>query len=281
MASDGISASGVGALGVRAAGLRVLSSRDNPFIKQLHLLATSARDRRKLGETVLDGAHLIEAALAAGQALKAVVGSDSGLARAEHRALLAAVPATVARYQISDALFAHVSPVDSPSGLLALIDIPAPAAPGVLRDSVVVLERVQDPGNLGTILRTAAAAGIGTVLLSEGCAQAWAPRVLRAGMGAHFVLRIEEQVDVLARLTDYPGRKLATALSAAARPVYDIDLRGAVAWLFGAEGQGLSQALLAAADQCVIIPLAGGVESLNVGAAAAVCLFEQRRQQLG
>lgn len=281
MASDGVSAFSVGALGAGAPGLRVLSSRDNPFIKQLHVLATSARDRRKLGETVLDGAHLIEAALDAGVALKAVVVSDSGLARAEHQALVAAMPATVARYQVSDALFAHVSPVDSPSGVLALIDIPVPPAPGALTDSVVVLERVQDPGNLGTILRTAAAAGIGAVLLTEGCVQAWAPRVLRAGMGAHFVLRIEEQVDALARLADYPGRKLATALSASACSLYATDLRGAVAWLFGAEGQGLSPALLGAADQCVIIPLAAGVESLNVGAAAAVCLFEQRRQQAG
>jgi TrmH family RNA methyltransferase len=172
-----------------------------------------------------------------------------------------------------------VSPVDTPSGLLAIIDLPQSAAPAPLTDSVVVLDAVQDPGNLGTILRTAAAAGIGRVLLGAGCAQAWSPRVLRAGMGAHFVLAIEDGIDACARLQGYPGRCLATALGEGACSLHALDLRGPVAWLFGAEGQGLSPALLARADQRVIIPMAAGVESLNVGAAVAVCLFEQARQQ--
>jgi rRNA methylases len=101
----------------------------------------------------------------------------------EHQRLLGAIAADVPRYQLPDTLFRHVSPVDTPSGLLAIIDLPQSAAPAPLTDSVVVLDAVQDPGNLGTILRTAAAAGIGRVLLGAGCAQAWSPRVLRAGMG--------------------------------------------------------------------------------------------------
>ena len=144
---------------------------------------------------------------------------------------------------------------------------------------MVVLDRVQDPGNLGTILRTTAAAGIGDVLLTEGCAQAWSPRVLRAGMGAHFSLRLREHVDPLALLAGFPGPRLATAPGARARPLYEHDLDRPVAWLFGAEGQGLSPALLAAADARVVIPMAAAIESLNVGAAVAVCLFEQVRQQ--
>lgn len=258
--------------------MKPLTSRDNPLVRRLHALAQSGRDRRKLGETLLDGAHLVRAALDAGWALKAVVVSDTGLLRAEHLALLDAIPVGVARYRLPDPLFRHISPVETPSGLIALIDLPAPAAAPVLTDNVVVLDGVQDPGNLGTILRTAAAAGIRRALLTAGCAQAWSPRALRAGMGAQFVLEIEEGVEALDRLTGYPGRCLATALGEGATSVHDLDLRGPVAWLFGAEGQGLSAALLARADQRVIIPMSSAIESLNVGAAVAVCLFEQARQ---
>jgi len=258
--------------------MKPISSRDNPLIRRLHALAQSGRDRRKLGETLLDGAHLVRAACDARWPLKAVVVSDAGLLRAEHLALLDALPVDLPRYQLPDPLFRHVSPVDSPSGLLGLIDLPAPAASCALADSVVVLDGVQDPGNLGTILRTAAAAGIRRALLAVGCAQAWSPRALRAGMGAHFVLEIEEGVDALERLAGYPGRCLATALGEGASCLYDLDLRTPVAWLFGAEGQGLSAGLLARADQRVIIPMAAAIESLNVGAAVAVCLFEQARQ---
>lgn len=259
----------------------IISSRDNPLAKHLHALAQSARERRLHGETLLDGAHLVAAAIAAGRPLKALIVSESGLARPEHRHLLDAVAAGVPRYRFSDPLLRHVSPVDTPSGLLATIELPASAPPAALTDSVVVLDGVQDPGNLGTILRTAAAAGIRRVLLGTGCAQAWSPRVLRAGMGAHFALAIEEGVEPCARLEAYPGRCLATALGAGARSLYALDLRGPLAWLFGAEGRGLSPALLARADQRVLIPMAAGIESLNVGAAVAICLFEQVRQAGG
>ena len=109
--------------------LKPLASRDNPFVKRLHALAHSARERRKLDETVLDGAHLVEAALAAGVPLRALVVSETGLLREEHRRLLAAAPAEVPRYRLGDALFAHLSPVESPAGLLATIAMPASTPP--------------------------------------------------------------------------------------------------------------------------------------------------------
>lgn len=262
--------------------MELIRSRDNARVKQLHGLAHSARERRKSGLTLLDGAHLIAAALAANWPLQLLVVSESGAASAEIADLLAAAPAELVRIVLPDALFAHVSPVDTPSGVLARIEWPLsrPTLP-VFADSVIVLDRVQDPGNLGTILRTAAAAGVRDALLTEGCAQAWSPRVLRAGMGAHFALHIHEQVDALSLLAAFPGPRLATALGEGAQALYDFDLRGPVAWMFGAEGQGLSAALLAAADGRVIIPMPGAIESLNVGAAAAICLFEQVRQRRG
>ena len=266
--------------------MKAISSRDNPMVKRLHALANSARERRKLGETLLDGAHLLDAALQQQWPLKAIVVSDSGCAQLEIEDLLARCAHDIPRYQLPDALFAHISPVDSPSGVIAIIDLPPEPDPARLADgaalsahSLVVLDGVQDPGNLGTILRTAAAAGVRDVLLTPGCAGAWSPRALRAGMGAHFGLRIRERVDAVDVLGAFRGAILATALGEGARSLYELDLDAPVAWLFGAEGQGLSPALLARADQRVIIPMAAGVESLNVGAAVAVCLFEQARQQ--
>ena len=266
--------------------MKAISSRDNPMVKRLHALANSARERRKLGETLLDGAHLLDAALQQQWPLKAVVVSDSGCAQEEIEDLLARCAHDIPRYQLPDALFAHISPVDSPSGVIAIIDLLPEPDPARLADSaalsahsLVVLDGVQDPGNLGTILRTAAAAGVRDVLLTPGCAGAWSPRALRAGMGAHFGLRIRERVDAVDVLGAFRGAILATALGEGARSLYELDLDAPVAWLFGAEGQGVSSALLACASQRVIIPMAGDVESLNVAAAVAVCLFEQARQR--
>jgi TrmH family RNA methyltransferase len=258
--------------------LKTITSRDNPAVKRLHGLATSARDRRQHGQTLLDGPHLVAAALDLGWPLRELVVSDRGLATIEIASLIercAALPVT----HLTGPLFAHVSPVDSPSGLLAVIDLPAPPAAQRFSESLLVLDGVQDAGNLGTILRTAAAAGLGDVLLTAGCAQAWSPRVLRAGMGGHFRLRIHEQVDVGRALRDYPHRILATGLGAGARELYDADLCAPVAWLFGAEGRGVSPEAAALATGTIVIPMPGAVESLNVAAAAAVCLFEQLRQR--
>ncbi|MDR0633800.1 MAG: RNA methyltransferase [Azoarcus sp.] len=255
-----------------------LASRDNPRIKLLAALAGNARARREYNQTLLDGVHLLDCALAAGVPLREVCVSESGRLRPEIAALLARLPDGLIPVCVPDALFARLSPVDTPTGILASIAPPAPVPAQAAQTSVVVLDAIQDPGNLGAILRTAAAAGIGAVWLTPGCAQVWAPKTLRAGMGAHFRLRISEQVDALASLADHGGRVVATGVGPSARVLFDVDLRGPLAWLFGAEGQGVSPALFARADEIVTIPMATGIESLNVAAAAAVCLFEQARQ---
>lgn len=257
--------------------MKQITSRDNPTVKHLHALATSAKDRRSSCETLLDGAHLLGVALERGVQLLRVVVSESGRRLPEIAALLARCPSEIC-IELPDRLFAHVSPVDAPSGVLAVVAMPAAPAMAVPTGSCVVLDGVQDPGNLGTILRTSAAAGVADVLLTPGCAQAWSPRVLRAAMGAHFGLRIREGVDASAALAGYPGEILAADLRDSVE-LYDLDLRGPVAWLFGSEGQGLSKAVAALATKRVLIPMPGGMESLNVGVAAGVCLFEQLRQR--
>ena len=259
--------------------MKPISSRDNATVKHLHALATSARARRGSGETLIDGAHLLGVALERGVQPKMVVVSESGRGQAEIAALLEACSAFNC-IELPDRLFAHVSPVDAPSGVLAVITIPPPALELSVTGSCVVLDGVQDPGNLGSILRTAAAVGVADVLLAPGCAQAWSPRVLRAAMGAHFGLRIFENVNAQAVLAGFSGAILAADLQDSVE-LYELDLRGQVAWLFGSEGQGLSSAMVALATQRVLIPMPGGMESLNVGVAAGVCLFEQLRQQRG
>jgi TrmH family RNA methyltransferase len=257
----------------------LLSARDNPRLKRLAALASSARERRERGQTLIDGAHLLDAALNAGILPLEVCVSESGRKQPEILALLDRLPAGFISICIPDALFTRISPLDTPTGILASIGTPAPGPQEMEDDdSIVVLDTIQDPGNLGTILRTTAAAGIGQVWLTAGCAQAWSPKVLRAGMGAHFRLRIHEQIDAPARLADWRGKVVATGVDTNARTPFDTDLRGPLVWLFGAEGQGLSPALRARADEILNIPMAEGIESLNVAAAVAICLFEQLRQ---
>jgi TrmH family RNA methyltransferase len=131
----------------------------------------------------------------------------------------------------------------------------------------------QDPGNVGAILRSAAAAGVGQVFLSPHCAFAWSPKVLRAGQGAHFHLEIFEDVDLVAWVRDYRGT-LVAAVTSGGESLFTADLAGPVAVAIGNEGAGLSESLRAAAQGRVSIPMPGGFESLNAAAAAAICLFE-------
>jgi TrmH family RNA methyltransferase len=261
--------------------MELIQSRDNPLVKRVRALAQHGRERRKLGQTLIDGAHLLAAALDAGRVPREVLVSEQGAARDEHQALLARLPATVRVVMLPDRLFAGTSPVETPSGLLAVLDTPVEAGSPPLSGDVLVLDAVQDAGNLGTLLRTAAAAGVRAAVLTDGCAQLWSPRVLRAAMGAHFLMNLHEQVDADAWLAGFEGRVWVTSLGAGARDLFVSDLRGTGAWVFGAEGAGVSPALLARATDRLIIPMPGAMESLNVAAAAAVCLFEQVRQRRG
>jgi TrmH family RNA methyltransferase len=179
---------------------------------------------------------------------------------------------------LSDVLFRLLSSVSTPTGVIAVVKTPRELALPAVPETCLMLEDVQDPGNVGSILRSAAAAGIKEVYLSRTCVQAWSPRVLRAAMGAHFVLGIHEGVDLEILVRTYPGKVLAVAADGAT-PFYSADLTTRIALLFGNEGAGLSRALREAAHDTISIPMPGKSESLNVAAAAAVCLFERVRQQ--
>lgn len=254
---------------------RHITSADNPHFKALLKLHQSSRERRRAGLSLLDGVHLVAAYLEQVGAPEQIVVSRSHVADREISALLES-PLVGQPLLLSDGLFRELSSVATPTGLIAVVRTPLPKAP-LETGACVMLESIQDPGNLGSILRSAAAADIHEVYLSRGSVRAWSPRVLRAGMGAHFTVQIHEDVDLLALITSYSGRVLAAA-GDGDTPLYRADLGGRVALLFGNEGAGLSASLREAAHACVSIPMPGRAESLNVAAAAAVCLFERVRQ---
>jgi TrmH family RNA methyltransferase len=259
--------------------MKTITSRDNAFYKELKQLATSSQARRKAGQSLLDGVHLCQAWLdLRGAPLHCVV-SEGALANDEVAGIVRRCEgAHVHVTAFPDALFGALSQVEHGVNLMFLVETPHPQQPSALSVSAVLLDGVQDPGNVGSILRSAAAAGITQVYCSNGTAFCWSPKVLRAAMGAHFVLDIFENVDLAALVRTSPIAVLATSGYAQQR-LYDVDLRQPVAWLLGHEGQGVADDLLALATHRVVIPHAGQVESLNVAACAAVCFFEQLRQR--
>ena len=261
--------------------MKTISSRDNPLYKDLKQLAGSSSARKKAGRTLLDGVHLCETYLALrGVPVQCVV-SEGALANPEvARLVMACENAHAHVTAMPDALYNALSQVEHGVGVMFLIDTPARAVPAALSVNAVLLDNLQDPGNVGSILRSAAAAGIKEVYCSAGTAFCWSPKVLRAAMGAHFVVDIHENVDLASLVKDAPIAVLATSGYATQR-LYDVDLRQPVAWLLGHEGQGVADDLLALARYQVVIPHLGQVESLNVAACAAVCFFEQLRQNLG
>ncbi len=258
--------------------MKYISSQSNPFYKELLKLASSARQRQKAQQTLLEGAHLLQAYHAYGsQQPQHLLVTEAAVQNREVAELLKNFP-DVPLSQLDDSLFAELSELKTPSCILALIEIPQIPISSVHSSFCLLLEDIQDPGNLGSILRSAAAAGCDAVFLSKNCADAWSPKVLRAGMGGHFVLSIHESIDLLAMVTAFQGEVFATVVGAKSN-LYDCDLHGNIAFAFGNEGAGLSESLLAVINRHITIPMPGRSESLNVAAATAVCLFEAVRQR--
>lgn len=252
---------------------RRIASKDNPLLVRLRRLAGDPAGYRKLGQVWLEGDHLCEAFVRrGGRPVQAVVaagaaGDPALRALADHAAAVAIV---------DDALLPSISTLESPAPIGFVIDWPGAAAarPGV---PTVVLDRLQDAGNVGTILRSAAAFGFGQVIALKGPAALWSTKVLRAGMGAHFGLHLVEQADAQA-LADLGLPLLATSSHAPAA-IDRTTLPWPCAWVFGHEGQGVASGLQARCSATLRIPQPGGEESLNAAAAAAVCLYESSRQR--
>lgn len=242
-----------------------ITSRDNPLLKRLRLLAQDSTAYRKQGQVWLEGDHLCRALLARRQRPAVAVFTDRFWPQAP-RELRDAAEHVVT---VSDALMASISGLESPASVGFVWDLPV--APGVLAGrGTVVLDRLQDAGNVGSILRTAAAMGFAQVLALKGTAALWSPKVLRAGMGAHFALHLVEGLSV----DDLQGLDVPLLVTSSHQGdlLHRAQLPWPCAWVLGHEGQGVSPALEARASAAVRIAQPGGEESLNVAAAAAICL---------
>lgn len=217
-----------------------------------------ARLRRAERRVVIEGPHLLAAALEARIQPVAVFGTEAGLAKGSGWKIAPVV--------MTAPVFAAIADAETTQGIGAEI-----ALPSIKRDgALVLLEGVQDPGNVGAIIRSAAAFGVGTVVVDRQCADPWSPKVLRAGQGGHFTVGVQQVDDLLTALGDH---RLICSVVAGGRPLREVALSGRIAWAFGAEGAGLSRLLVEKAAERVTIPMAAG-ESLNVAAAAAICLYE-------
>jgi RNA methyltransferase, TrmH family len=242
----------------------VLTSRDNPKVKRWIKLAGDARYRRAEKRALIEGPHLVAAALQRGLKPIAVLATEDAAENAEIKRLLGARPVMVAK-----GILRAIVDADTPQGIAAEIEIPSLKAKG----ASVFLEGVQDPSNVGAIVRSAAAFGIARVVLDQACADPWSPRALRAGMGGHFALGIVETGHLAAEIDAFPGT-VACTVPRGGVALAEAPMDRGMAWLFGGEGRGLSDQAIQRADLRVTIPMAAGTESLNVAAAAAICLYE-------
>jgi RNA methyltransferase, TrmH family len=250
-------------------------SRSNAVLVQVRKLLGDPGAYRKLGQIWLEGDHLIRAALDKGLLLQDVLVARASEHDPQLRPLLQAASRLLV---VDDRLWRDLSSLASPPPIAALVALPE-AVPIEPEQGTVVLERIQDAGNLGSILRSAAAFGVPQVIALGGCASLWSPKVLRAGMGAHFALRLVESADP-GQLAELRVPMLATSSHASVR-LTNATLPHPCAWVFGHEGQGVSASLAQRCAMQLAIPQPGGEESLNVAAAAAICLYQSMRQQLG
>nr|WP_317200637.1 RNA methyltransferase [uncultured Psychrobacter sp.] len=254
----------------------LITSDKNQTVKLIKALLTQARRRKKIGRTVLEGAHLIDAALRSDYPVLQILLSESAHTHSEVRQLLARLPSYVSISTLPDTLYRSISSLGTGIDIMAIIAIPKHNLP-VINDDCLILNDVQDSGNVGTLLRTAAAVGITKVLCTEGSAQVWSPKTLRAGMGAQFALTVYEGLAVTDVLQQVKVPLLATS-SHTDTLIYQHDLSAPIAWVMGHEGQGVCDELMQCATP-IALPQPNGQESLNVAIAGALCLYETLRQR--
>jgi len=258
--------------------MEVITSRQNALVKQLKKLVDSKRARVESGRIVAEGTHLWEVQLSVGVMPELIVLAARCTDNAEINAL--AQMSTGSRLVVlANDIFDQIAPTDAPSGLLTVSETSVATKQPAYTVDTLVLDRVQDPGNVGSLIRTAVAAGVRQIILSAGCADPWSPRCLRAGQGAQWLADVYPETALNEFVGAFSGAVAATVLDGGSS-LYTHNLREPTAWLFGNEGQGVEPGLVARATHRITIPMPGGMESLNVNAAAAVCLFEQVRQRL-
>lgn len=253
----------------------MITSKDNPIIKTVYALLTDGKKRKKLGQTVIEGTHLLDAYLKANKIPLNVIVSQSGLDNNEIQSLIKPLDNKLITV-ISDSLYKQIRSLGESLPIMAVIEVPNLILNHAIDSDCLILNGIQDTGNLGTLLRTASAAGFGTVICTQNTAHAYNPKTLRASMGANFCLEIYENVSV-DDIFHFIKVPLFATTSHANGLIYKKDLTKPLALIMGNEGQGVDKILL---EKCQPLTLPQvGEESLNVGVAGSVCLYEILRQR--
>jgi TrmH family RNA methyltransferase len=251
----------------------VVTSRSNARVKQLRA-AFAGQARLSSGLVAIEGEHLLEEALRSGQMLKTVFVS-------ERREMPEFVPRGVEVVRLANDVFQSCVETQTPQGIAALLIPPVGSVQQMLSGAPLILIAVglQDPGNLGTLVRSAEAFGATGVLTTPGTVSAWNQKAIRASAGSVFRVPIAVATPEAMETLEQQGVKLLAAMKDHATPIDEASLTGAVAFLIGNEGAGLSEDWLRLADERVTIPMPGAVESLNAAVAGSLLLYEASRQR--
>lgn len=253
----------------------MITSSQNPKIKLVRALLGRAKERRQEGAFVVEGIRLVEEAETKDWKFRFVL-YDASLNARGSSLIERLLSREIEVEEVSEPLMKSLSDTETPQGILAVLEIPNLPISNSL-DFVLIPDQIRDPGNLGTLLRTAAAAGVQAVFLPPETTDAFAPKVVRSGMGAHFRLPIHsmkwekirrETKNLQIYLADMDGTSC-----------WETDLRQPLALIVGSEAEGASEEARQLASQRISIPMAGHVESLNAGVAGSVLMFEVVRQR--
>lgn len=255
--------------------MEVIRSRQNAKIKQIAKLSSGVKARRRAGLTVMDGVSFVRDYLAKFGQPEMLLVDETKQDRVKNLLELASDYILV-----SPEVMKLISPVKTNAGVVAVVKIPTEQPFQLTSQSIILIDQVQDPGNLGAICRLALAVGIKDLILADGSVDAFAPSVIRASAGAVFDLNIYQKVDLAQFMTDHQDYQFIATSSHADKNVFELDLTGQIGWLVGNEGAGVSPQLLNLAHTTTKIPQSDRLESLNLAMATTVCLYEQYRQRL-
>jgi TrmH family RNA methyltransferase len=255
----------------------MITSTHNPKLKLVRALQGRSKERREAGAFVIDGVRLIEEAVISNWGIRFVL-YDETLSERGRSQIEGLKSRGVDVEEVSTLLMKSLSETETPQGILAVLNeyqIPIPTSPNF----ILIPDKIRDPGNLGTLLRSAAAAGVQAVLLPPETTDAFAPKVLRSGMGAHFHLPIRSMSwDEINQLVNLTGVQVLLA-DMDGQPCWQTDLRQPVALIIGSEAKGASDSARKLAKAKITIPMNANIESLNAGAAGSVLMFEVVRQR--
>ncbi|NLY42668.1 MAG: RNA methyltransferase [Clostridiaceae bacterium] len=267
---------------------KVITSSSNKLYKHIKSLSIKS-NRDKNGEFIIEGIHLVEDALKARAPVRSIVVSESFIKKEEHKNVLGALlDLKLPIYQFPDRLFKEAAQTETPQGILGIVSVQSIVVEDILlRDKgsplLIFCDSVQDPGNVGTIIRTADAAGADGVILSKGCVDVYNPKTVRSTMGSLFhipIVKVEDSIKTLEYLKQRGIRIISSELGS--RMYYfEVNMEEGVVIVIGNEAKGVSKEVSGMADYHVKIPMCGGAESLNAGIASGILIYEAVRQRLG